>query len=138
MLLPRFHQFSLIVYLSVLPISYIALKLGATPIISYVVSIFVYPIAMFCDLFIINKYTQFQVGAFLKNVLFRSVFVYAVGGMLPLYFHYNMGIYPSSLCRSHFGNKLDSKNNPLIDSLQSDFPSPNIQKRGCVHSQKSD
>ena len=49
-----------------------------------------------------------------------------------------MGIYPSSLCRSHFGNKLDSKNNPIIDSLQSDFPSPNIQKRGCVHSQKSD
>ena len=40
-----------------------------------------------------------------------------------------MGIYPSSLCRSHFGNKLDSKNNPLIDSLQSDFPSPNIQPK---------
>lgn len=81
---------SSIVYLSVLPISYLALKFGATPIISYVVSIFVYPIAMICDLFIINKYTQFQVGVFLKNVLCRSVFVYTVGGILPLYIHCSM------------------------------------------------
>ena len=64
---------SAFIYMAVLPISYVAIKLGASPSIAYILTICAYPLAMFMDLYIINKYTQFQWRNFMENVVLRSV-----------------------------------------------------------------
>lgn len=73
---------SAFIYMAILPICYIIIKIGATPELAYIVIVCVYPIAMFMDLYIINKYTQFPVWNFIKNVIIKSsifiVFTYIV------------------------------------------------------------
>lgn len=64
---------SAFIYMSILPISYIAIKIGATPNIAYILIICAYPLAMFMDLYIIHKYTQFPVWQFIKHVILKSI-----------------------------------------------------------------
>ena len=64
---------SAFIYMAILPVSYIVIKLGASPKITYILVICVYPIAMFMDLYIINKYTGFASIKFIFNVMFKSV-----------------------------------------------------------------
>lgn len=63
---------SAFIYMAILPISYIAIKLGTSPTIAYVLVVCVYPLAMFMDLYIIHKYTGFSPIKFMVEVLFRS------------------------------------------------------------------
>lgn len=63
---------SAFIYMMILPISYIAIKLGATPEIAYIMIICVYPLALFMDLYIINRYTNFPIWNFIKNVILKS------------------------------------------------------------------
>lgn len=61
---------SSIVYLSVLPVSYVILKyFEATPVATYVVIVCFYPIAMCFDLWILNKYSGFPIKYFLSKVV---------------------------------------------------------------------
>lgn len=64
---------SAFIYMVILPISYIGIKLGASPEITYILVICVYPLAMFMDLYIINKYTGLDPLCFVFGVLFKSV-----------------------------------------------------------------
>lgn len=64
---------SAIIYMMILPVSYIAIIMGATPEITYVVIICVYPMALLMDLYILNKYTEFPVGQFLIKVVCLSL-----------------------------------------------------------------
>jgi hypothetical protein len=64
---------SAFIYMAILPISYIAIQLGASPEITYILTICTYPLAMFMDLYIINKYTGFNVWQFLVGVVLKSV-----------------------------------------------------------------
>ena len=70
---------SAFIYMAILPISYLGIKLGASPAIAYVMIICVYPLALFMDLYIINKYTTFPALTFIKNnVLQTSLFILIV------------------------------------------------------------
>ena len=64
---------SAFIYMAILPISYIAIKLGASPTIAYILVVCVYPLAMFMDLYIIRKYTGFPSVMFITEILLRSV-----------------------------------------------------------------
>ena len=63
---------SAFIYMSILPISYVAIKLGASPTIAYILVVCVYPMAMFMDLYIIHKYTGLPPVRFTTEVLFKS------------------------------------------------------------------
>lgn len=60
---------SAFIYMIILPISYIAIKMGASPEITYICIICVYPMALLMDLYIINKYTGFPAINFLQKVV---------------------------------------------------------------------
>lgn len=66
---------SAFIYMMILPISYIGIKLGASPEITYVLIICVYPLAMFMDLYIIQKYIGFNTKVFLLEVLKSLSFI---------------------------------------------------------------
>ena len=63
---------SSIIYMMILPISFIFIKLGASPEIVYIIVISVYPLAMLTDLLIIHKYTDLSIWRFLKEVVAKS------------------------------------------------------------------
>lgn len=65
---------SAFIYMAILPVSYFAIEMGASPETVYIVMICVYPLALLMDLFILNKYTQFPVLNFLQGAVVRSVF----------------------------------------------------------------
>lgn len=70
---------SAFIYMAILPISYLAIKLGTSPSVSYIVIICAYPLAMFMDLYILNKYTAFPIKKFmLKDVLKIILFILIV------------------------------------------------------------
>lgn len=64
---------SAFIYMIALPISYLAIKSGASPEAVYIVIICTYPVALFMDLYILNRYTGFPVIPFLLKVV-RTVF----------------------------------------------------------------
>ena len=64
---------SAFIYMMILPISYLGIKLGASPEITYILVICVYPLAMLMDLYIINKYTGFASLDFIMRVFCKSV-----------------------------------------------------------------
>lgn len=64
---------SAFIYMLILPVSYVAIKMGATPEIAYVMIICVYPLALFMDLYIIHKYTTFPAINFIVKIAARSV-----------------------------------------------------------------
>lgn len=78
---------SSIAYLSVLPITYIALKLGASPVVAYIVSILTFPVALGCDLWILNKYSGFNIKYYLKKVPATSFFILIISAIPILYIH---------------------------------------------------
>lgn len=72
-------------YLSVLPITYIALKLGASPITGYLLSCIAFPLALCCDLWVMKKYSGFEIRDYIYDVILRSVFVVFFASLLPLF-----------------------------------------------------
>lgn len=62
-------------YLSILPISYIAMKLGADPNVAYLITIIAFPIAMGFDLWILNKYSKFNVKKFTNDIIIKNTLI---------------------------------------------------------------
>ena len=85
---------SAFIYMAILPISYIAIQLGASSEITYILTVCIYPLAMFMDLYIINKYTGFNVWMFLVNVVFKSMVFIILATIVSYYvadnFSYNV------------------------------------------------
>ena len=79
-----------IVYLSIFPIAYFLLKAGLTPIYIYLVFIVVYPIALIFDLWILNKYTGFDLKEFAKDVVLRSLLSIFLSSIIPSFIHFTM------------------------------------------------
>lgn len=74
---------SAFIYMAILPISYIGIKLGASPAIVYVMIICVYPLALFMDLYIIHKYTAFPALTFIKINIFRTSLFILLAFLFP-------------------------------------------------------
>lgn len=78
------------VYLSILPICYIFMYNGASPVVAYIISIFVFPLALFFDLWILNKYTGFNIRNFITDVCIRLVLIIVFSAIIPIIIHFNM------------------------------------------------
>lgn len=74
---------SSIAYISVLPLTYVFLRLGATPIIAYVVACVSFPLAMACDLWILSKYSGFDIRHYLLHVPLKSILIIFLSAVLP-------------------------------------------------------
>ena len=72
---------SSLIYMASLPISYFAIKMGASPTITYIIIVCVYPLALFMDLYILHKYTRFPILEFAgRNIFLPLLFITATGG----------------------------------------------------------
>ena len=78
---------SSIVYLTILPISYIAMKLGANPTVAYLVSVCAYPSALLFDVWILNRYIGFDYRLYIRMVILRSSVFIIIGSILPILVH---------------------------------------------------
>lgn len=78
------------VYLCVLPISYLCLHNGASPEIAYILVILSTPCAMVLDLWIMNKYTGFDIWNFVKTVLIKLLCIILLSSVIPILIHINM------------------------------------------------
>lgn len=75
---------SSLAYISVLPLTYVFLRLGASPIIAYVIACVSYPLAMACDLWILNKYSGFDIKYYLLHVPLKSILIILLSAVLPV------------------------------------------------------
>lgn len=75
---------SSLAYLSVLPLTYIFLHFGASPIVAYIVACVSFPLAMVCDLWILNKFSGFNIRSYLLNVPLKSLLLTFASAILPL------------------------------------------------------
>lgn len=78
------------IYMSILPICYLAIKFGANPIAAYLLSICVYPLAFVCDILILRHFTKISILRFLKEVPLKTCVIIAITAILPTYIHLNM------------------------------------------------
>lgn len=60
---------SAFIYMMVLPVSYVAVKLGSSPEIAYVITVCAYPLALCMDLYILRKYSGFPCAKFFKEAV---------------------------------------------------------------------
>ncbi len=74
---------SSLVYLSVLPTIYVALSLGASPVMAYVITCLAYPLALVCDLWILHKYTGFGISFYCKDILARVAVILVASSIVP-------------------------------------------------------
>lgn len=83
------------IYLLILPMTYLLLTLGFSPVSSYIVSIVFYPLAMLCDLFILKMYMNFDISIFLKNVILNVLIVTFLAFFIPyiVSLHFEHGWY---------------------------------------------
>ena len=79
-----------IVYMTALPISYIAMKLGATPVIAYIVFSIVYPAALICDLWVLHKYSGFNRSDFFINVILKGTGIFTISFIVPATIYFLM------------------------------------------------
>ena len=77
-------------YLSILPLTYVCLKMGATPITSYIVACFAFPMALACDLWILNKYSGFDIKYYLIHVPLKTLALIVLASILPYLLANNM------------------------------------------------
>ncbi len=74
-----------IVYLTILPLSYFCMKYyNASPEITYIIIVLVYPVALFVDLWILNKYTQFSTKDFIKEAFIVPVIFFIISAIIPI------------------------------------------------------
>lgn len=66
------------------PIVYLAIKLGANPIVSYCFTLTALPINICIDLFILRSYTGFSVVTFVRKALIPIIYISLIGGVVPL------------------------------------------------------
>ena len=75
------------ILLSILPISYIVLKLGGTPWSVFLVHFFVCCIAYLSRLFIIRPLIKLQIRKFVYEVILRCIMVALVAAIIPVIVH---------------------------------------------------
>ena len=78
---------SSLVYLTILPISYLAMKLGATPTVAYLVSICAYPVALLFDVWILYKYIGFDYHRYYSSVILKTTLFVAMCSIVPSLVH---------------------------------------------------
>lgn len=88
MMLPNLT--SALIYMSILPISWVAIKMGASPVVAYWVTVSVYPMALLCDLWILNRFSGFDVMHFLRDAVVRCVVYCILIGAIPYAIHAQM------------------------------------------------
>lgn len=78
---------SSLIYLSVLPITYVLLTLGASPIVACIAVCTALPIALGTDLWILNKYSGFDIRKYLLDVPAKSLAIAFAAALLPTISH---------------------------------------------------
>ena len=81
---------SSLVYLTILPISYVAMKCGANPTVAYLVSVCAYPGALVFDVWILYRYVGFNVRRYVYDVLIKSSLFVLLCGIIPFVVHHIM------------------------------------------------
>lgn len=74
----------------ILPISYVALKLGFSPVSVFYVYLVIEVFACVTRLMIVRPMVKLSIWGYLKNVVFQSVQVAVLGSILPLVVYYFM------------------------------------------------
>lgn len=77
---------SAVLYLSVFPLSYLAFKYGAGPVLGYCIYLVFTPFILLCDLLILRHYSGFCIKDFFKNVLSPLTIVIVVSSILSYLF----------------------------------------------------
>lgn len=78
---------SSLAYLSVLPLTYLFLHLGASPVVAYIVACVSFPLAMACDLWILNKFSGFNIWHYLLTVPLKSLLLIGIAAIVPTITH---------------------------------------------------
>lgn len=89
---------SSLVYLTILPVAYIAMKIGANPTTAYLVSVCAYPGALFFDIWILYKYIGFNYRLYFRSVIFKTAVFIIVSAVLPAFIHSLMSTSFLRLC----------------------------------------
>lgn len=72
-------------YIAVFPIGYVAMKLGAGPVISYVVYVVISPLILLADLIILRHYTGFSIRQYMQNAILPIIRV-SILSIIPTFF----------------------------------------------------
>ena len=78
---------SSLVYLTILPVSYVAMKLGANPTIAYLVSVCAYPGALLFDVWILYKYIGFDYLRYYRSVILKTAIFLLLCSIVPYLLH---------------------------------------------------
>ena len=79
-----------IVYVAIFPITYVVLKLGGSPITSYVVSIVSTPIILILDFCILKKYTSIKISTFINKVVLKVTLVAMLSLVIPIILYFTV------------------------------------------------
>lgn len=71
-----------LIYIAIFPITYISMRLGAGPTISYLIYIAISPIILYVDLLILKKYTGFSIVIFLREVIAPILVITILGAVI--------------------------------------------------------
>lgn len=86
----KYHTIVGTLLMLILPISYVALKLGFSPISVFYVYLFIEVLACITRLLIVRPMVKLSIWGYLRNVVFQSVQVAVLGSILPLITFYLM------------------------------------------------
>ena len=78
------------ILLSIIPISYIALKLGSKPEVVFIIQLIIAIIAQIARVIMIHPLINISYYKYLKEIVFRSVIVMIVASILPIYIYKQM------------------------------------------------
>lgn len=78
------------ILLLIVPIAYIALKLGYPPESVFLIHLICAVIAQFVRLYIVHKLTQLPILEYTKEVILKIIFVTAISLIIPITFHFFM------------------------------------------------
>ena len=78
------------ILLSIVPISYIALKLGSKPEMVFIIQLIIAIIAQIARVIMIRPLINISYRKYLKEIVFRSVIVMIVASILPIYIYEQM------------------------------------------------
>lgn len=76
------------ILLAILPISYVALRLGGAPWSVFLVHLIVTCIAYFARLFIVGRLIKLDILHFLKDVVVRCILISIIAAIVPIAIHY--------------------------------------------------
>ncbi len=81
---------SSLVYLSGLPVCYLLLRAGLSPVAAYIVIMSVYPMALVADLWVLHKYSGFDRVHYFKAVVCKTVLFIVAAVVIPCMIHLHL------------------------------------------------